>query len=378
MACMRSVVVVVLGLVIAVGETSCSTGDDATPPALPPPPLAAKPPIRGAAADTDLRVMLADVAASKACELVRGQFRGLRAPDRPDVVTGFLWIRDCRITSNGADVTFELGTSGWQWAAQTKRKAGGKFTLAQYVRFDAGVTMPGTLDLAYDRRDHVVSMWFTPRRTPDIRFTPTGDFDVDARGAWSSVVGALGSVFASSPEEIAEHEATKQGTSQFEHTLADGLAVTIDLCTGLTRFNLGRRPKGQMQLPDVGETKRVPIELQPTGLAIAGPQLAGRGMTIHAETTQGAARIWLVCAADAETVATAFLAGQPVPATKILGHVDVRGKAKLRIKPAACPVMAVATPLDGAPTTFSWLRLPSEIARSTGGPVIACRADDHS
>jgi hypothetical protein len=311
---------------------------------------------------------------------VRGQFRGLRAPDRPGVVTGVLWIRDCRITAGaGADVTFQLDTRGWQWAAQTKRKAGGKFTLAQYVRFDAHVTMPGALDLAYDRRDHVVSMWFTPSRTPDIRFTPTGDLDVDARGAWSSVVGALGSVFASSPEEIAEHEAAQQGTSQFEHTLADGLAVTLDLCTGLSRFNLGRRPKGQMQPPDVGETKRVPIELEPDGLAIAGPQRAGRGMTIHAEATRGAVRIELVCASDAEAVAQAFLGNQPpavaaTRATKVLGTVDVRGKAALRIKPARCPVMAVATPLDGAPTTFSWLRLPSEIARSTGGPIIECGA----
>ncbi len=154
---------------------------------------------------------------------------------------------------------------------------------------------------------------------------------------WSSIAGALSSVFASSPEELAENDAKRQGSQQFEHTLADGLAVTINLCTGLSRFNLGRRDKGLMQLPDVGETKRVPVELHPGGIAITGPQLAKNGMTIHAETTQGAVRIALACADQAELVAAAFVAGRALPAHALLGQIEVRERDKLTIKPQSCP-----------------------------------------
>jgi hypothetical protein len=344
--------------------------DEPEPP-LPSPP-AAKAPVRGAVADTDLRVMLAELASAKACEMIRGQFRGLRDAERRDTVTGVLWIRDCKITNRGTDVTFQLSGQGWQWAAQAKKQAGAKFSIAQYVRFAVNVTMPGALDVAYDRDAHIVSLWFTPKGTPRVDFAPVGDIDVDRHGAWSSVIGALGSIFASSPEELAEQTADKMGTQQFEYELADGLAVTIDLCTGLSRFNLGRRDKGKMQPPDVGETKRVPIELRPGGVMLAGPQLAKNGMTVHAQTTQGAARLALACADQAERVAAAYVAQQPLPAGAVLGQVDVRGRGKLTIKPARCPVVAIASPLGGQPTTLSWLRLPSEIARSTGGPLLQC------
>ncbi len=305
--------------------------------------------------------------------MIRGRFRGLRAAERPGLVTGALWIRDCRITNDDTRVTFRLAGNGWQWAAQSKKKVGGTFALEQYVRFAVDITMPGALDMAYDRHAHVVSVWFTPSVTPKIEFTPVGDFDVDRKGLWSSIVGALGSVFASSPEDLAEKDAKAQGTQQFTHTLADGLAFTINLCSGLARFNLGRRAKGQMQPPDVGETKQVPIEIHPGGIAIAGPQFAKNGMTIHAESTQGAARIALVCAGHAESIAAAFVGERRLPAPTLLGQVDVRGRATLRIKPTACPVQAIAYPLDNKPTTVAWLRMPSEIARSTGGPLIQCR-----
>jgi hypothetical protein len=215
-------------------------------------------------------------------------------------------------------------------------------------------------------------MWFTPQGTPEIKFETVGGVDVDSKGAWSSVIGALGGVFADSPDEVGADEAKKQGKGEFQKQLADGLAVTINLCTGLARFNLGREPKGHMQPADVGETKRVPVEIQPGGVMIAGPQLATHGMTVHAETTQGAVRMTMVCAKDADSVAASFVAGADPSRGPVLGSVDVRGKAKLHIKPASCPVVVVTSPLGNAPATYSWLRLPSEIAQSTGGPLMNC------
>lgn len=360
-----------LSICLAVlGAYGC-THDEPAPPA--PPPPAARPPIRGAIGDHDLRVMLSDVASAKACEMIEGQFRGTRDKDRPGVVTGVLWIRECKITNDDTRVEFRLAGNGWQWSDQKKTKAGGTFHVRQYVRFAVDVRLPGAFDIAYDRKDHVVSLWFTPSGPPKIDFKPVGDLEVDREGAWASVVGALGSVFAASPEKLAAKDARKQGTGQFETTLADGLAVTIDLCTGLSRFNLGRPQKGEMTRPDVGETFHVPVEIQPGGVMLAGPQLASNGMTVHAETTAGAARLELMCAQQAEEVAAAFVAGREATATAVLGAADVRGKATISIKPTRCPVVGVARALDGKPATISWLRPASEIARATGGPILHCR-----
>ena len=305
--------------------------------------------------------------------MIRGQFRALRAPDHPELATGVLWIRDCDITNEGTRVTFHLKGVGWQWADQTKKKAGGTFVVRQYVRFAVDAKLPGALDLGYDRANHVVSLWFTPSSSADVELTPVGEVEVDRKSTWASIVGAVGGVFSDSPEEMAAGEAKQQGTRELENQLADGLAVTINVCTGLSRFNLRRQPKGKMQPADVGETKRVPIELQPGGMMIVGPQLAPNGMTIDVEAQHGAVRIALVCANYAENMATAFVANREPSAVPLLGQIDVRTKGKLHIKPVKCPVVVVARPLGDAPVRFAWLRPSWEIARSTGGPLMHCR-----
>ncbi|HSS00806.1 MAG TPA: hypothetical protein VLM79_27300 [Kofleriaceae bacterium] len=345
---------------------------DADPPAPPPPPPKAVAPIRGAAGDADLRVMLSELASAKACTMIKGQFRPLRAPDRREVVTGILWIRECSIQQSGTKVTFHLAGNGWQWADQTKRKAGGTFVLRQYVKFGVTVELPGTLDIAYDDGSHVVSLWFSPQAAPDIRFEPVGDLDVDKKGLWSSVIGGVSSLFASSPEHQAEGEAKKQGTHQFENELADGMAVTINLCTGLSRFNLGRPAKGAMQAPDAGETHKVPIELQPGGLMVFGPQLAPDGMTIQVAARQGAVRMAMACADQAEKVAESFIAG-PAGEAPYLTTADVRTTARLHVPAQRCPVVVLAKSLEtSALTVFDWQRPLGETARSTGGPLIHC------
>jgi len=335
----------------------------------------AKPVERGAVGDSDLRVMLGELASTKACELVRGQFRPLRAVDRPDVVTGVMWIRDCKIISAGTQVTFVLSGNGWQWAEQEQKKAGGTFAIHQYVKFGMTATLPGALDLAYDRRDHVLSLWLTPAQLPEVVFTPVGGIDVDSKGPWSSVVGALGSVFGSSPEHLAQGQAKEQGHHELEKQLADGLSVTINLCTGLSRFGLGREPKGRMDIPDAGETKRVPIELQPDGLMVFGPQLVGdAGFTANVDSPAASVHLALACRDQAEELAAAYAEGRPLPAIKTLAAKDVLGKGVLRVGKASCQVSLIAQQLAmNAPAlTFDWQRPSSEVARSTGGPLIAC------
>ncbi|HEU4726806.1 MAG TPA: hypothetical protein VFT22_02925 [Kofleriaceae bacterium] len=329
-------------------------------------------PLRGAAGDDDLRVMLAELASSKACAMMKGQFRPLRAPDRHDTVTGVLWIRDCQIANHGTRVTFRLAGNGWQWAEQTKKKAGGTFVVRQYVRFGVEVELPGSIDLAYDDATHVASLWFSPAADPAIEFAPVGGVEVDRKGLWSSVIGGISSLFASSPERQAEHQARREGTRQFEHELADGMALTIDLCTGLSRFNLGRPPRGAMQAPDAGESHAVPVELSPGGLLAFGPQLAPDGMTIQVAARRGGVRIALACADKAEQAAQAFLDGDLATIPE-LASADVRTTRRLHVPAQRCPVVVLARSLDdAAPVVFDWQRPPGEAARSTGGPLIRC------
>jgi hypothetical protein len=335
----------------------------------------AKPAERGAVGDSDLRVMLGEIAATKACELVRGQFRPLRAIDHPDVVTGVMWIRECKITSAGTKVTFVLSGNGWQWADQKQKKAGATFAVRQYVKFGMTATLPGALDIAYDRHDHILSLWLTPSQLPEVTFTPVGGIAVDTEGAWSSVVGAIGTLFASSPQHLATGQAKEQGGHELEKQLADGLSITIDLCTGLSRFGLGREPKGKMDLPDAGETRRVPIDLQPDALMVFGPQLVGTaGFTANVDSPSGLVHVELACRDQAEALAAAYADGRPLPVIKTLAAKDIVGKGSLRIGKAACQVSLVARQtVPNAPVvTFDWQRPPAEIARSTGGPIIAC------
>src|SRR4029079_8144243 len=82
--------------------------------------------------DGSLRTMVAELAASKACEMIRGQFRGLRDPKRADTVMCVVWLRACRITTRGSRLTCHLSGNGWTWVAVVKKKVGATFDLHQY------------------------------------------------------------------------------------------------------------------------------------------------------------------------------------------------------------------------------------------------------
>lgn len=327
--------------------------------------------MRGAAGDADLRVMLAEVASAKACEMIRGAFRGLRDPVRHEVVSGILWMRDCEIENAGTNVTFTLGGLGWQWADKSQKKGGGTFDVHEYVKFRVTATLRGSLDIAYARGDHVVSLWFTPAAPPDIKFEPIGDVDVDERGLWSSVVGGISSIFGDSPDEIGTNEAKKEGTHQFAKELADGMTVAIDLCSGYQRFTLGRPPKGQLGAPEPGESHRRQIEIRPGGLMVFGPYLAPRGMTVSLHTG-GPLRAGLACEEDIAAAAEAFVDEHTQPAIPTLAQTIVGSSATLKTGPQRCRVAVVVRSEAASTVAFDWQRPPSESARSTGGPAVRC------
>lgn len=353
---------------IAILTVGCGSKDEPEKAPAPPPPSK---PARGAVGDHDLRVMLAEIASSKACEMMRGSFQGLRADDRPELTTGVLWIRECKITNDGTRLTMQLGGQGWQWAEKKQKKAGAEFEVREYIKFDVDARIEGTLDIAYDRNDHIVSLWFSPTKTPDIKFKPIGDIDVDEKGLWSSVLGGISSVFLQSPEQQSKDKAEQEGEHTFANQLVRGMTLAMDLCTGYQRFTIGRPQKGELGPPNPGESRRMPVEVQPGGLFISGPYEAPNGMNIDVKT-DGPIRVGLACNDAVDTAAAAFIAEQTSPLTKTLDQADITTTGKLSIKGQRCKVAVMVRSLAQHEVTFEWKRPARETARSTGGPAIQC------
>jgi hypothetical protein len=359
-------------LALALLAAGCSSDDGGDKPSAV---STSKPaaPVRGAAGDEDLRVMLAQIASARACDQIKGHFQALPADRRPQVMTGALWIHGCRITSTGTKVKFRLEGNGWQWIDEEKKKAGATFSLRQYVRFGVVATITGTLDVAYDPAAHVASVWFTALGLPDVRFSPIGKLDVDREGAWSKVLGAAASLLASSPEESAKEDAQKQGATEFAKQLGSGLSVTIDLCTGISRTTTGHTPRGKMAPAGVGETKGIAVELQPGGVMIFGPNDVDDGLTIEAEVTQGKAHLALMCNEQAQALAKAFVAGETRAASTLAAR-DLGGKGTLHIDAARCPVSLVAQLPPDTPEAakLTWRRPKAEATATATGPLIDC------
>jgi hypothetical protein len=358
---------VILCIVVA----ACSRAHHDEQPA--PAAAAVKPqmPMRDAVGDQDMRALVADLAAAKACEQFEHNLKGLLDENDQSLVTGILWIRRCHITLDGTQIVFALGGNGWQWNETTKKQAGGTFVVKQWVKFGVDITMHGALDLAYDRGDHVVSVWFTPNAAPQVRFTPMGDVAVDAKGAWSSVVGSVGTLFGHSPDKLGKKQARTQGLEQFQKAFAQGFSVTANLCTNTVRFSLEKPPKGKMAPAPIGQTEDVAAQLQPNGVMMFGPFPGPAGMTIDASVAGGSARLYIACLDQAEAVAEAFLDGKPNNARWLDGQV-VSGKAILKAPHERCQMAVVARSIQPKPVMVRFARPAPEATSAAGGPIVSC------
>nr|HEX4312616.1 hypothetical protein [Kofleriaceae bacterium] len=353
-------------LAAALAVASCH--HDGAPPIAPPP-------VRDAVGDAELREMVAEVAAQRACERIVNHFHALRSPDHHDIVDGVMWVHGCTSSHSGTDVTFTVLGSGWQWEDKQKHEVGGTFAVRQYVKFTATATIAGTLDLGYDQASHVASLWFSPKQAATVDLEPIGNIAVKTTGTWSQVVGAVGSLFSKSPAQAGVDEAKQQGRKQFLRQLADGLTVTVDLCSGVVRSSPGRLPRGQMAPPDVLEPSQTELELEPGGLMVLGPQRAKAGMTVHVDA-KGPVDVMLACVDDASEAARAYLEGNPTPGLTPLATASGPGSADLSVAAETCPVAVIArTPLSAKqPTQFSVQRSSSEIGFANGGPLAGCSA----
>ncbi len=293
-------------------------------------------------ADTNLRQLLAAIASAQACERVRNTYLGLESSDKPGVVTGNLWIRECSMTHEGTTVRFHFEGDGWQWVERETSSAGATFGVRQYARFHIAATLTGDLDLAYVPGKQVATIWFRTSKDPVIEFEPTGDIKVDEKGIWSSIVGTLAGVVSSSPGERATETVETEGTRSFERELDLGLTVTVNMCNGATRTELGVLPAGKMAPPSIGESLKADAALYGDGVMIFGPQELRETDQLTVEGYGGTVHIQVACMDEAAKVAKAFHAGRPIPAIDTIATADVSGKQQVAVKQVRCPVAVIA------------------------------------
>ncbi len=356
-------------LLVLLAASACSSKKETPPEPLPVP--VPETPLRGAEGDKDIRALVNDLIAGKVCDQVKHHFSGLRDAKRNHVLIGSMWLRDCAIENEGDHLAIQVTGSGWEWVDQTQKKAGGTFVVKQYVKFDVSVKLAGTVDLAYDPKVHVASLWYTPTKTADVEFKPRNEIEVDRDGAWSSIIGGAGSLIGTSPEETADKTAVQKGTSAIELANAKGLSIAVDLCTNTVRTSSKRQPRGKMPKPSIGESERIEAEVQNFGVMIFGPYPATTGMTINVEVQGGSAQMYLACLDQAEAVSQAFLDNKPNTAKPLAGEV-ISGKGTLHAPKEKCPVVVVARSIQPTAVQFTFVRPAAEAMQSKGGPLLQC------
>jgi hypothetical protein len=308
-------------------------------------------------ADPHFRELLVAIADSRACQEVRNTFHSLRSSDSPDTVTGDLWIRECNIESHGTRLKFHFAGDGWQRVDQSTKKAGAKFSVNEYVRFHASATLEGTLDLAYEPKTHIATLWFKPTRSPEVTFEPIGKVDVDAHGLWSSIIGEIATVIGKAPGKEARKQVEQQGQEAFASKLDDGMTITFNACSGSTRSQFGLLAPGTEAPLDVGDTTQVEVELKRGGVLAFGPQYATRPVSIDVRAASGPVHVEAACAAEAEKLTKAYVAGEPLPQIETIAAADVTGHRQLALARPRCPFVVIARS-DGGTVSLRWKREP--------------------
>jgi hypothetical protein len=308
-------------------------------------------------ADPHFRELLVAIADARACQEVRNTFHSLRSAAAPDTVTGDLWIRECNIESHGTHLKFHFAGDGWQRVDQSTKKLGAEFSVNEYVRFHASATLEGTLDLAYEPKTHIATLWFKPTRSPDVTFEPAGKVDVDARGLWSSIIGGIAKVVGKAPGKEARKQVEQQGQQAFASKLDDGMTVTFNACSGSTRSQFGLLAPGTEAPLDVGDTTQVEVELKRGGVLAFGPEFATRPVSIDVRASSGPVHVDAACAAEAEKLTKAYVAGEPLPQIQTIAAADITGHRQLALARPRCPFVVIARS-EGGTVSLRWKREP--------------------
>lgn len=349
-------------------------------------PLAA--PTRSAVQDGSLRTLLADVSENRLCDLLEGRLVPLQEPDAatgPDAglapAVGRLWVETCNVERRGAQLAIDLGGRGWTWADESRAgPLGSSFAVRGFLRFRAQLSVEGDIDLGYSEEHRVVSLWFSPTRSPSSQMTLLGEIPVQAQGGWSGIIGTVGEILGGPLSQQARPVASQFGASLISQRLSRGFTATTDLCTGQPDFIIGpladgQRPRRPYPDDDLVWQTNERINLFHGGIDVSGPWDAGsRGLRIDIENERGPGfQARLLCQQQARMVLEAFIEGRPAAmAGEINRRTVATGRSEtIEIQSSTCPVMLVLTP-DPQETEPVVLRLRVVDPDNSPQPLVQC------
>jgi hypothetical protein len=333
-------------------------------------------PVRTVAADRDVRMLLVDLAAENLCRHIAGEFVGLSGTgeERPSAAEskrdpsrarrGRLWVERCHAErKDGGELALELEGRGWRWVDRATEKLGARFSVSQYVRFDASVRARGTIDVSYARSKRIARLILSPTQPVRARVRPRGEVDARAEGVWAALLGGAASIAGSGPDEQASDKVASEGSRGLADRLASGYTVSFDLCTGQKYESIGALPEGELPHVPVAAAGRVfeeneRVELMPGGVDLSGPfEQKDLPIAFDLDVESGAGVVArAVCAPEASRVAEAFLEGREPPDVEALAGAVVSAgiRETLRVERASCDVVLYTRP-RGKTAKFAYL-----------------------
>lgn len=295
--------------------------------------------------------MLVDLITPQLCARLIGSYIGL--PGETAVVgaaagaepsVGRWWIRRCEAHANDGVLQLSMGGMGWTFVDQESSG----FRVRQYLRFDAEAQLNASMEVGYDSRKKVASLWMRPGDSVVAQVTPRGLVSANATGVLSSIAGGLLSLAGDSADNRARALAQEQGSTQLRERLGAGFTLTFDVERQQLDFMVGALERGQTpqrpypnaegQAWQVNQRSRV----WPGGLDVVGPIDPAAGvqqLDVQIEDGEQAV-IRSVCAADLERYLDASFQGvqSATPQGREIARLSrVGASSRVALDPGPCP-----------------------------------------
>jgi hypothetical protein len=199
----------------------------------PPPPPTPAPAVRTAVMDSDVRRMVLDLALDNACALLKNSFLPLQDPRGvqgkaagKEPVIGRWWVQRCQEKRAKNVMQLQLGGIAWVWVDE--RRSG--FRVSQYLLFEVSIDIQGELDLAYDPKARIASVWFSPFGSSRAKGRSTGyvDAEADTLGAGLLDLVTLGYADGVADETARKHADQELG-KQTRSALMRGFTLTYSI-----------------------------------------------------------------------------------------------------------------------------------------------------
>lgn len=326
--------------------------------------------------DVELSSLLVDLITPQLCGRLIGSYIGL--PGETAVVgaaagaepsVGRWWIRRCEARANDGVLQLSMGGMGWTFVDQESSG----FRVRQYLRFDAEAQLNASMEVGYDSRKKIASLWMRPGNTVVAQVTPRGLVSANATGVLSSIAGGLLSLAGDSADNRARVLAQEQGSTQLRERLSAGFTLTFDVERQQLDFMVGALERGQTperpylniegQAWQVNQRSRV----WPGGIDVVGPIDPAAGvqqLDVQIEDGEQAV-IRSVCAADLERYLDASFQGvqSTAPQGREVARLSrVGSSSRVALEPGPCPSVLLLAAAEGSD-------LPIRLRYRVGAPT---------